>query len=128
MNKNCLWCLLEKTQIIFGSLQEVTISDFFSETNLESSFQDQDGIKKKPKEKGLEAIVTARGSWLVLETKITYSDFLKKPKSFIHVYILTCFYYFILLPIKIRWWKLNKTSCQKAFGQEVTRILGGKDG
>ena len=28
---------------------------------------------------------------------------------------------------KIRWWKLNETSCQKAFRQEVTRILGGKD-
>ena len=27
---------------------------------------------------------------------------------------------------KIRWWKLNETSCQKAFRQEVTRILGGK--
>ena len=29
---------------------------------------------------------------------------------------------------KIRWWKLKKTSCQEAFRQEVTRILGGKDG
>ena len=29
---------------------------------------------------------------------------------------------------KIRWWKLKDTSCQKAFRQEVTRILGGKDG
>ena len=29
---------------------------------------------------------------------------------------------------KIRWWKLKETSCQEAFGQEVTRILGGKDG
>ena len=29
---------------------------------------------------------------------------------------------------KIRWWKLKKTSCQKAFRQEVTRTLGGKDG
>ena len=29
---------------------------------------------------------------------------------------------------KIRWWKLKKTSCQKAFRQEVTRILGGEDG
>ena len=29
---------------------------------------------------------------------------------------------------KIRWWELNETSCQKAFRQEVTRILGGKDG
>ena len=28
---------------------------------------------------------------------------------------------------KIRWWKLKETSCQKAFRQEVTRILGGKD-
>ena len=29
---------------------------------------------------------------------------------------------------KIRWWKLKEKSCQKAFRQEVTRILGGKDG
>ena len=29
---------------------------------------------------------------------------------------------------KIRWWKLKDTSCQKAFRQEMTRILGGKDG
>ena len=29
---------------------------------------------------------------------------------------------------KIRWWKLKETSCQEAFRQEVTRILGGKDG
>ena len=29
---------------------------------------------------------------------------------------------------KIRWWKLKETSCQKAFRQEVTRILGGKVG
>ena len=28
---------------------------------------------------------------------------------------------------KIRWWKLKETRCQKAFRQEVTRILGGKD-
>ena len=28
---------------------------------------------------------------------------------------------------KIRWWKMNETSCQEAFIQEVTRILGGKD-
>ena len=28
---------------------------------------------------------------------------------------------------KIRCWKLRKTSCPEAFGQEVTRILGGKD-
>ena len=27
---------------------------------------------------------------------------------------------------KIRWWKLKETSCQKAFRQEVTRILGGE--
>ena len=27
---------------------------------------------------------------------------------------------------KIRWWKLKETSCQKAFRQKVTRILGGK--
>ena len=30
--------------------------------------------------------------------------------------------------LKIRWWKLKKTSCQEAFRQEVTRTLGGKDG
>ena len=29
---------------------------------------------------------------------------------------------------KIRWWKLKETSCQKAFRQEVTRILEDKDG
>ena len=29
---------------------------------------------------------------------------------------------------KIRWWKLKETTCQEAFRQEVTRILGGKDG
>ena len=29
---------------------------------------------------------------------------------------------------KIRWWKLKETSCQEAFRQEVTRILGGKEG
>ena len=29
---------------------------------------------------------------------------------------------------KIRWLNLKKTSCQEAFRQEVTRILGGKDG
>ena len=28
----------------------------------------------------------------------------------------------------IRWWKLKETSNQEAFRQEVTRILGGKDG
>ena len=29
---------------------------------------------------------------------------------------------------KIQWWKLKETSCQEAFKQEVTRLLGGKDG
>ena len=29
---------------------------------------------------------------------------------------------------KMRWWKLKETSYQEAFRQEVTRILGGKDG
>ena len=29
---------------------------------------------------------------------------------------------------QIRWWKLKETSCQEAFRQEATRILGGKDG
>ena len=29
---------------------------------------------------------------------------------------------------KIRWWKLKETSCQEAFRQEVTSILGGEDG
>ena len=29
---------------------------------------------------------------------------------------------------KIRWCKLKETRCQEAFRQEVTRILGGKDG
>ena len=30
--------------------------------------------------------------------------------------------------VKIRWWKLKETSYQEAFRQEVTRILGSKDG
>ena len=30
--------------------------------------------------------------------------------------------------LKIRWWKLKETSCQKAFKQEVTRIVGDRDG
>ena len=29
---------------------------------------------------------------------------------------------------KIQWWKLKETSCQKAFRQQVTRILGSKEG
>ena len=29
---------------------------------------------------------------------------------------------------KIQWWKLKETSYQEAFRQEVTRIMGGKDG
>ena len=29
---------------------------------------------------------------------------------------------------KIRWWKLEETSCQEAFRQDVTRMLGGEDG
>ena len=29
---------------------------------------------------------------------------------------------------KLQWWKLKETSCQEVFRQEVTRILGGKDG
>ena len=29
---------------------------------------------------------------------------------------------------KTHLWKLKKTNCQEAFRQEVTRILGGKDG
>ena len=29
---------------------------------------------------------------------------------------------------KIRWWKLKETSFQEAFRQEVTKVLGGKDG
>ena len=29
---------------------------------------------------------------------------------------------------KIRWWKLKETSCLEEFRQEMTRILGGKDG
>ena len=29
---------------------------------------------------------------------------------------------------KIRWWKLKETSCQETFRQEMTRILGDKDG
>ena len=28
---------------------------------------------------------------------------------------------------KIRWWKLNNTSCQEAFREGVTSILGGED-
>ena len=30
--------------------------------------------------------------------------------------------------LKIRWWKLKETSCQKAFREEVSWILGGKNG
>ena len=29
---------------------------------------------------------------------------------------------------KIQWWKLKETSYQEAFRQEMTMILGGKDG
>ena len=29
---------------------------------------------------------------------------------------------------KLRWWKLKETSSQEAFRQELTRILGDKDG
>ena len=29
---------------------------------------------------------------------------------------------------KIRWWKLKETSCLEEFRQEMTRILGSKDG
>ena len=29
---------------------------------------------------------------------------------------------------KIRWWKLKETSCQEAFRQEVTKILGDENG
>ena len=29
---------------------------------------------------------------------------------------------------KIRWWKLKEKTCEEAFRQEVTRILGGKNG
>ena len=29
---------------------------------------------------------------------------------------------------KIKWWKLKETSCQEAFREEATRILGGQDG
>ena len=29
---------------------------------------------------------------------------------------------------KKKWWKLKETSCQEAFRQEMTRILGGEDG
>ena len=36
-----------------GSFQEVTISNFFGETNLESPFQHQVVIKKKPRKKDL---------------------------------------------------------------------------
>ena len=55
-----------------GSLQEVTVKNFFSKTNSECCFQHQDGIKKKPREK---AIVTASRSGLVPQAKITYGDF-----------------------------------------------------
>ena len=57
-----------------GSLQEVTVIIFFTKTNLESSLQHQDKIKKKPSGKGSveEVIVTTGRSGLVLLTKITY--------------------------------------------------------
>ena len=36
----------------FASFQEVTISSFFGEVNPEFTVQHQDGIRKKPREKG----------------------------------------------------------------------------
>ena len=55
--------------------------DFFGETNPESFFQDQDGIKKEIKRKSIsqEAIVTIGESGLVSQTKIGYGDFFKRP-------------------------------------------------
>ena len=39
-------------RIYFESFQEVTINNFFDETNPEFPFWHQDGVKKKTKEKG----------------------------------------------------------------------------
>ena len=63
----------------FEWFQKEAIRDFFSEINPESLFQHQDEIKK-PREKKIsqKVIITAGGSKLVSQTKITYSDFLKK--------------------------------------------------
>ena len=36
----------------YGFFQEVTVSNFFGETNPESPLPHQDGMKKKPREKG----------------------------------------------------------------------------
>ena len=37
---------------LYGSFQELTVSDFFGETNPESLKQQQNGIKKKLRRKG----------------------------------------------------------------------------
>ena len=57
---------------------------FCGETNPKCPFQHQDGQKKKTKRKKIsqEVIVTAGGTRLVSQTKIAYSDFLKRPNFF----------------------------------------------
>ena len=58
----------------FGSLQEITISNFFGKKTLQQ--QDE---KKRNHEKRIfsRSDNNHRGSGLVLQTKITYIDFLK---------------------------------------------------
>ena len=73
----------------FGSLQEVTVSNFFSEIHPKSPFQHQVGIKKKPREKDcLKNNSNRRGSRLVSRTKIIYGDFLKRSHFFAKVYYI----------------------------------------
>ena len=54
-----------------GYFQKVTISNFFGETNSESPFQHQDGIKKKTREKKdlLKSNSDHRGHWVSFTNK-----------------------------------------------------------
>ena len=66
---------------MIGSLQEVTISNFFQWNLPRISIQHQDRIKKKTKRKKAfqKVIITTEDLELVSQTKIAYSDFLKRP-------------------------------------------------
>ena len=67
-------------QTKIGPLQEILLSNFFSQTNLEYPFQHQVGINKKSRKRiSQEVIVTAGASKLVLQTNIAYGGFLKRP-------------------------------------------------
>ena len=68
----------------FSSFQEVTISDFFSIKSTWNHLSESGWNKKETKRKRLyqEAIVTTGASKLFLQTKITYSDLLKRPQLF----------------------------------------------